>query len=576
MVTLKLPHPAITSLITVCILYCTCTFTMHSFWESNDDPSAAMLSAGAGICSAPDEHLPYSNIGLGIMLRELYQKWPSCPWYTYNLRLAQIVALYVICYTFLIKRNDINRLALFIVFFITIGIHIIISLQFTTTAALLALSGLCALLIWFEKWDERKIYLFAAFFLFFLSAVLRGVSFELIFALSLSTVISVFMTTKQVRRSLIATIILIAAFAANSMLMWINNRYYAETGWQGFYRLNSARAFFSDYPDRKLPQESMQKIRRELGWSTNDLEMIRLFFFIDKNVFSAETMEAAAAVIPPNKLQLKQILQVLEKIFSNPLIWPAIFTVAFGSIFLDLERFNRKSLLIQGIAVFCLSIVLINRIPPRIYFSIAAYLVAVVLIFVDERKINTIVQNLFQTRKGRAFVISATILGIFALACYIDFSCIKPSQNQSAIRRSLNNALRTLQPSPKDLYYAWATCFPFEMLSPDDNLNVVFKSLNLLPIGSLGQSPPVMERLKQFHLNENEVCQSLYKEENVFLISEQSLFNKCLRQYIEEHYKCKVTFVKVLETTYLAIYQLKKLPLTIEVPFKSKAAISEQ
>src|SRR3954470_23500301 len=61
-------------------------------FQTNDDLQLAMIASGTGISLQPDEHLVFTNVLIGHLLKSLYTAWPSVAWYGLYLYGAQFFA----------------------------------------------------------------------------------------------------------------------------------------------------------------------------------------------------------------------------------------------------------------------------------------------------------------------------------------------------------------------------------------------------------------------------------------------------------------------------------------------------
>src|SRR5262245_29559189 len=67
-------------------------------YETNDDVCLTMIVSGRGFCPRPDEHMLFSNILLGHVLKWLYQFRPLFPWYGSYLLLTHYLSQVAVLY----------------------------------------------------------------------------------------------------------------------------------------------------------------------------------------------------------------------------------------------------------------------------------------------------------------------------------------------------------------------------------------------------------------------------------------------------------------------------------------------
>ena len=89
----------------------------------------------------------FTNVVIGHLLKALYTACPTVPWYGVYLYVVQYLAQTAILYCTVAARYTRWRLGLYLLFFVTVGIFLLNSLQFTMTASLAGQSGalLCLL-----------------------------------------------------------------------------------------------------------------------------------------------------------------------------------------------------------------------------------------------------------------------------------------------------------------------------------------------------------------------------------------------------------------------------------------------
>ena len=113
-------------------------------FETNDDAMMMLLASGQ-YTGTPEAFLVFINVIYGYIVSKLYFILPGFAWYTLLFLWLQFVSLNILLKSIIIKNNPIYIKLLFLALLYTIGLNSIVSFQFTTTAALTALSGLVAI-----------------------------------------------------------------------------------------------------------------------------------------------------------------------------------------------------------------------------------------------------------------------------------------------------------------------------------------------------------------------------------------------------------------------------------------------
>ena len=111
-------------------------------FATNDDPLIAMLPAGTGFAAAPDEHLIFTNVLIGLALERLYAAAPGLPWYGLYLLATHVLAQTALLYAALRAGPRASRIALYFLWFAVAAVPFANNLQFTVTAFVAAQAGL--------------------------------------------------------------------------------------------------------------------------------------------------------------------------------------------------------------------------------------------------------------------------------------------------------------------------------------------------------------------------------------------------------------------------------------------------
>lgn len=120
-------------------------------YATNDDPLIAMLPAGTGFASAPDEHLVFTNVVIGLFLERLHAAAPGLPWYGLYLLATHVVAQTALLYAALRVEPRGTRLALYLAWFAVAAVPFADNLHFTTTAFVTAQAGVLLALSLLER-----------------------------------------------------------------------------------------------------------------------------------------------------------------------------------------------------------------------------------------------------------------------------------------------------------------------------------------------------------------------------------------------------------------------------------------
>ena len=127
----------------VIVLFVLAIFTPR--FETNDDVGMNSVAAGRMIVDRPDEHIVYSNVLVGLALKQLYLAAPNVPWYGGYLFVTAALSLAAVAFACWKRDTSPAEICLTAVFLCLVGTPFLIVLQFTRVAFLATLAGLVLL-----------------------------------------------------------------------------------------------------------------------------------------------------------------------------------------------------------------------------------------------------------------------------------------------------------------------------------------------------------------------------------------------------------------------------------------------
>ena len=136
------------------------TFILPIRFEENDDVMMLLFSSGS-YTGHPENVLVFINYIYGSVLQVFYSVLPNYEWYTLFFLFFHVISVSVLSYEILRNQtNKITKVVLMLILYL-FEVRLLFQLQFTTTAALLALSGLILL----NKKSYVNYFLGALFFI---------------------------------------------------------------------------------------------------------------------------------------------------------------------------------------------------------------------------------------------------------------------------------------------------------------------------------------------------------------------------------------------------------------------------
>lgn len=170
----EIRHKWITAFVINLLLFVAVNIFLLPIFNSGDDVFL-MYTLSGGFGDAPTNLLHYDHIwhpGLGWLIKSLYEKLPGLNWYGFILMLLQLKACTVFLYLLFKKFRTGSALLLYLVFFCFIETRILLSLNFTTTAWMIAAAGFVLLLEGTRK-QKNIFYIISGFVLIMLAGLLR-------------------------------------------------------------------------------------------------------------------------------------------------------------------------------------------------------------------------------------------------------------------------------------------------------------------------------------------------------------------------------------------------------------------
>jgi len=547
------------SLLLVLILllaYCA-FFTPH--FETSDDVQMAMITSGCGICDRPDEHLVYSHVLIGFALKWLYQLSPGFPWYGAYLIAAQAIGLAGILAVFLLKRSAYVGALLFLLFFMIAGSSCLANLQFTSTALILAQAGMLTMIFSLDQEQSaagkmRPIFLGLSGLFLLVAMLMRPESGELGILLSGSLlVIRYFRLPKPDSRLLPGLGLLAVVLAVGGLLWLINHTYYHADGrWRNFYTWNDCKAKITDYERVK----DRSAVLSQVGWTANDLAMMKEFLFLDQERFALPKLQNILAGARPYRsgLKLGYVLQEIWDAASNRFTCGALLAVPALIWFLDRRRFGplKAVAFLMCILAVALYLICCLRLAQRVSLPLAAFTAGLFLYYLDLPYLGAVLGKAFGLTLWRRCL--AILVACAALAAVIgNWYHLHRGASQAALtqNRILKRAIRELKPSKEQLFLIGAPPSPVKFILPYENPDVCFSSTRLLwtpfnfPFGH--------DRIRQSGAAN---FQQLLKRKNVLLLDGKSGYSAWLvKTFMKEHFNQSVQLVLVYRC----------LPLRLEV-----------
>jgi hypothetical protein len=404
-------------------------------WETNDDIAMSMAAHGYGIAAVSSPNLVFSNVLWGHLVRTIPEINGVLGYSSATLCELIIVGAVLIYGLYQLR---VGYLACFAIFTLVM-LRSVLFPQFTVNAGLLLVG---AIICWqvYAKQNNWRILILGCL-LAFLSYLVRSHEFLLVFIVALPLLPWRTLLLQQSAKIAFATLILAIACS-----MVIDNQAYQSDDWQDFNELNLPRAAFTDFGAGKHLKQR-QELLHKYGYSTNDIDLVSGWFFVDTKIAKPATLKAMLAELGSLHAQDNAVVKGWAGI--QKLLHPKILPLVFVALFLGVLRFNGQLAVSWGLfiaAVFTLG--LLGR-PGvlRVYVPLVCLLL--IAPFLTDQK------STWPDRLG---------LSVLLVAALVNASHV--FSESKALQISAEKTRKQLLNFPTDPVVVWGGVFPFESVYP--------------------------------------------------------------------------------------------------------------
>jgi hypothetical protein len=549
-------------------------FLIH--YETNDDVTMQLVASGLVVADRPDEHLMFSNVFIGLLLKALYSSAPGVAWYGFY-EFATVVAAGIACTYALLRVNpSIRQAAVTGVLLIVVVLPCLIDLQFTKTAFLASFSGLLLLMAPLrgaQPWPRLADV--AGCILLVWGSLVRFESLVLAILVLAPVAVAVARAAPSAAARRAVPLALAVVVAAG--LYVFNRQYYARSeGWQDFYAYNALRAEFTDY-NRYPYAAPTRRAYREADWGEADYWMLQNWFYADKDRYSLKRLQQIAAAAPPAS--------------GNP-FWATIYGMAVN--------LNRFPILIRTMLAMLVVAAFTGSGPGRVIMPIVMYGTGLALtcilgayFWLPIRVVSalfggTVIAAAFRPRGGDGFkrtslewgidtpicVVAGLLGGILVILTIVD--CAAKAARERRLHNDLQEVMRALRPRPDKLFVLWREWFPLENVVYPFESTAALRDFRCLSLSTLLQTPFTDRRLDDYRIRD--VYMAICERPDVYVIAMDKLII-LYASYMKQHYNtlvdARVVFPANGKDPYsdpgdspppFFVYQLRKRPPDAPVP----------
>jgi hypothetical protein len=512
-------------------------------YETNDDVTMQLLASGLVFADRPDEHLLYSNVLVGLVLKHLYSGLPSIPWYgLYQVGTLTISAAALTFVLLSVGRSP-RRMAVVAIVLTVAVLPCLVEIQFTKTAFLASFAGLLLLLLPLRASTPRPVITDAVGgALLVWGSLIRYESFllALLVAVPLAAAGIAFDRRKAAWR---LVPMLVAAVAAIGLQQY-NRFYYArDEGWRNFYEYNALRAEFTDY-NRFPYTPDMDPILNTVGWTPIDLKMMNNWFFANRERFGLDNVRRLAAILPPAKRPSfeHEAREEVLNLFSSPLMMRLLLAVP---CLLLLVLADWRSWLLAAVLLltaFGLTVAMRSLFwfPFRAAFSLYTGVLTGTALFTTTAT-DRVLRTAFASRTVRM------LGGAFAagLIVWSLFGPVERDQERSRLHEQATRLVRELNPQPDQLFVTWREHFPFEELVAPLGDASNLRNFRCVALSALLPTPITERQIEHFGIAN--LDRAISERPDVFLVTLPA-YVVVYCYYMQVHYESapefRVTFTR--------------------------------
>lgn len=509
-------------------------------FNTNDDVGMMFIANGT-YYGNPSEHLVFTKVIIGLVLKLLYTVMPGIPWYTAYLYFFHFIACSLIIYSLICLSRNALHFSVLLYTFIVFEIILLLNLQFTSTSLLLGFSSILYYLTLTKQKQSVNWVPIIAGILLGTAGVIREKSFWGVLAFNIPLLLYGVRCLPW-RKTVLFGLSALCVFWGAS---FTNNLYYQfQPTWKNYLEFNQVRGSLHATPKLSWSDE-LPGILNKLKWSENDFYMFSNGFYTNRAIFSTEALKVIAEGNKPkyNFVDNLRISSSEYKEFIKFIHGKLVVVIVFISITLALTS-NQKKFLALVIVWNCLLIFyLINyvRFPLRVALP-SFLLLSLSLLLFSEIPFFVLFQRK-QLAKLKVVVFSF-IFFIFVLAplqgiLYESRNNITNQQQYIAILEKLR------QINPKGIFVVWGASLKYEDISPFVTSKDIPK-VKLIGLGWRINSPSYQDQLKQLGIND--LYEAIANREDTYFISMEALI-PLYEQYMLEHYG-KVVKLSSLLTIY--------------------------
>ena len=560
-------------------------------WDDTDDMRMAMIASGIGDPDGPDSIVLYAHVLVGSILSRLYTAVPAVPWYTMMLLGMHLLSVAGLSFTVLTAGLRTAVPAACATLQIAVACYFWTHLQFTTSAAALALSGLSLVILGLSRTTEshRTGILICGGLCLTGSSLVRLQSTQLVIVLSGVTLLVTAWKSRRnfrlVKDGLIASVTILLLIGGT---IWQSSALRATPDLATFHQdlVTYSPIVNSKYLDRPTHTEpasggNPDEDRKldQLGMTWNDIRCMKWWYMIDEDVFSSNQLASIADIFPVHQ-RLTFLIGILCVILPVTLLENNLFLLFAGTslgLLLSLRPSKRQfvqCVLIWGIGLSIMAALLcLMKLPERVFIPAGMTCFMMTLLTCTTQRSPRTHQasepgheqpvlpheSLSATvPAGRAPRGNIWLSVMSVLAAYVALEEISNSRQSVRRREMAEQTIEQLSQLDDDLHVVLVP-FPFDLLdplqTPDQLRNWKFIYLD----GH--QRSPRQKKIVRTHLGQT-LPEAVLENPNVrFVVEPEARSLGYIRAFYRSHYRLNVQFPLVRKLPWGSLRRLEKAPV---------------
>jgi len=521
---IEVKRKALTSVLVNAFLFSVFFIIFTPRFETNDDVVMMLYSSGA-FTGEPSEYLIHINVVLSLFLKQLYLLANSINWYPLFIYTIQFLACTSILHIFLSSQRNRFTVLVFMVLFYLLIIPLLLNPQFTSTAFLIGIAGI---LNFIQKVDSYKHLTYKSLLIPILYLVLAGLIRREVFLAIWLFFAPIFILKLIETKSFRMLVLPIVSGIIFLIFVQCNYQYYNKLGTPNY--MDYQKALGKTMASEQVNESDL----REVGWSHNDLYLLKSWFWLDPETYTKEKIVQFA---DRTRSRRRHLIEASEHVVERLIMENNFVFVAFVLLSFSLLISNKKNvrLLIVGatsVILMYLFLSIVARLPHRVLYPPLVFL----CLFSYLQILNVLKRNLSANKQ--LILVSLTPLLLYQTAKLNGFNNFNLGQHSRYI--AATSDLRKLKDK---LLIVRGGQFPYAGIPLFTNPQKYH--LNILVTG-WGTGSPVYQDILKGRQIKNPM-KALLNSENLLLQGESEL----IQTFFRERYQKDVEFRAIEGTVYL-------------------------